>query len=46
MPQNGGNTIQSEPHDRASEMWAQERAAIQARIDEAIHLAMTSPRDA
>lgn len=32
--------------DRASEVWSEERAAIQARIDEAIHLAMAIPRAA
>jgi hypothetical protein len=34
------------PTDRALQVWAEERAAIQARIDEAIHQTMTVPRAA
>ena len=40
-----GNTAPP-PTDRALQVWAEERAAIQARIDEAIHKAMTAPRAA
>ena len=40
-----GNTVPP-PTDRALQVWAEERAAIQARIDEAIHKAMTAPRAA
>lgn len=38
-----GNTVPL-PTDRALQVWAEERAAIQARIDEAIHKALTAPR--
>ena len=31
------------PTDHATQVWAEERAAIQARIDEAIHQALTAP---
>ena len=34
------------PTDQAARVWAEERAAIQARIDEAIHQALTAPRAA
>ena len=33
-------------NDHAARVWAQERAAIQARIDEAIHQVLTAPRAA
>ena len=46
MPQDGhGNTVPP-PTDRALQVWTEERAAIQARIDEAIHKAMAAPRAA
>ena len=34
------------PADNAARVWAEERAAIQARIDEAIHQVLTAPRAA
>ncbi|MGI3776422.1 MAG: hypothetical protein ACRYGC_03920 [Janthinobacterium lividum] len=33
-------------NDHAARVWAEERAAIQARIDEAIHKVLTAPRAA
>ncbi len=33
-------------NETAARVWAEERAAIQARIDEAIHKALTAPRAA
>ncbi len=33
----------SPPADNAARVWAEERAAIQARIDEAIHQVLTAP---
>ena len=33
-------------NEHAARVWAEERAAIQARIDEAIHQVLTAPRAA
>ena len=45
MSQNRHDTA-SLPTDHAAQVWAEERAAIQARIDEAIRQVLTAPLSA